>query len=97
MNIQVILTVTVLLTLALAVGAPTIASAQYFNNITNPKTLEEVMKLQEYTVSVSPPNDQPDPHFTFIGIMIGTFISLGIIAAVFFIKGRSGKYAAVGR
>ena len=95
MNIQVILTVTVLLTLVLAVGAPTIASAQYFSNITNPKTLEEVMKLQEYTVSVSPPNDQHDPHFMFIGIMIGA--SLGIIAAVFFIKGRSGKYAAVGR
>ena len=95
MNIQVILTVTVLLTLALAVGAPTIASAQVLG--TDPKTLEEVLKLQEYTISVSPPNDQPDPHFMFIGIMIVTFIGLGIIAAVFFIKGRSGKYTTIGR
>ena len=88
MNIQVILTVTMLLTLA--VDAPTIASAQGFSNY----TLEEAMKLLEYIVSVSPPNDQPDPYFM---ILVGTFIGLGIIATVFFIKRRSGKYAAVGR
>ena len=97
MNIQVILTVTVLLTLVLAVGAPTIASAQDFSNGTGPKTFEEALKLQKHTISVSPPNGQPDSHFMFIGIMIVAFIGLGIIAAVFFIKGRSGKYATVGR
>ena len=85
----------ILLTLALvAVDAPVIASAQDFSNGTGPKTFEEALKLQKHTISVSPPNGQPDSHFMFIGIMIVAFIGLGIIAAVFFIKGRSGKYAA---
>ena len=84
-----ILTVTALLTLALVMDAPTIASAQDPSNGTGPKTLEEALKLGEYTVSVPYQNDQSAPYFM---ILVVTLIGLGIISTVFFIKGRSGKY-----
>ena len=58
-------------------------------NGTGPKTLEEALKFGEYTVSVPYQNDQSAPYFM---ILVGAFIGLGVTAAVFFIKGRSGKY-----
>ena len=102
MNIQVILTVTVLLTLTLTAGAPTIVSAQYFGNMsaggeTGVRTLEEALKIQEGRVPVSQYGNlysEPPPH-SMLALMVTAL--LGGIATIFFIKGRSGKYAAVGR
>ena len=104
MNIQVILTVTVLLTLTLAAGAPTIASAQYFGGShagenTGAHTLEEVLRIQSSRVTSEEfqgcgPVLAPGPNSALM--IIGTTL-LGGIGAVFFIKGRSGKYAAIGR
>lgn len=102
MNIQAILTVTVLLTLAVAAGARTIVSAQYFCNMgvggeTGVRTLEEALRIQEGRVPVSQyrgPVLEPPPHSMLV-LMVTAL--LGGIAAIFFIKGRSGKYAAIGR
>ena len=104
MNILV-LTVAVLLTFALvAVGAPAIASAQYLGNAGTGKvdasTLEEVLKIKSDQVQLvndikySTWNFYPHPP------QLGTFVivgaAVGSVAAVFFIKGRSGRYAAMG-
>ena len=105
MNIQVILTVTVLLTLTLAAGAPTIASAQYLGNTgvggeTGANTLEEVLRIKSEQVNIAwpPPDGGPilePPSHRMLVFMVAAL--LGGIATIFFIKGRSGKYAAIGR
>ena len=109
MNIQIILTVTALLTLVLAAGAPTIASAQYVGNMNvdekiGANTLEEVLKIKSEQVKStwptadhpwpSPPS--PDDYRNHVLVFMGTIL-LGGIAAIFLIRGRSGRYAAVGR
>ena len=106
MNIQVILTVTVLLTLTLAAGVPTIASAQYYqepyiDEKTGANTLEEVLKIKREQVKIAWPVSQydgpmlePPPHRMLV-FMVAAL--LGGIGAIFFIKGRSGKYAAIGK
>ena len=104
MNIQVILTV--LLTLVLATGAPTIVAAQYYSENASAQdysgmTLEEALEIQSARISFEGPRSQNDytsiafyPHHMLV-IMVP--VLLGGIAAIFFIKGRSDKYAAVGR
>ena len=104
MNIQVILTVTMLLTLTLAAGVPTIASAPYLGNVdvgeeAGANILEEVLRIQSSRVTSEEfqgcgPVLAPGPNSALM--IIGTTL-LGGIGAVFFIKGRSGKYAAIGR
>ena len=107
MNIQVILTVAVLLTLVLATGAPTIASAQYYSDTyidekTGAMTLEEALKIQSGQVAlagstqsqVCSPALALSPNSALM--IIGTTL-LGGIGAIFFINGRSGKCAAIGR
>ena len=102
---NLVLTVAVLLTFALmATGVPAIASAQYFGNDgagkVDASTLEEVLKIKSDQVQLvndikySTWNFYPHPP------QLGTFVivgaAVGSVAAVFFIKGRSGRYAAMG-
>ena len=107
MNIQVILTVTVLLTLALAAGVPTIASAPYLGNTgvggeTGANTLEEVLKIKNDQVRSTcwTPGDsfcRANLDSGSVGMLVVGTIFLSSIGTAFFIKGRSGKYAAIGR
>ena len=96
MNIQVILTVTVLLTLAVAAGARTIASAQYFGNMgvggeTGANTLEEVLKIKSEQVNIVWPTPgegpilEPPPHRMLVFMVTAL---LGGIAAIFFHQGK---------
>lgn len=99
-----VLTITVLLAFALvATGAPAIASAQYLGNAgagdgTGNLTLEEALELQRERVGgpivgihhSGPSVPQPD-----IGMYIIMGAVFGSVSAVFFIKGRSGRYAAI--
>ena len=110
MNVQVILTATVLLTLTLAAGVPTIASMPYLGNVgidgeTGANTLEEVLKIKSEQVILvdSIKHQSPGvgtillPDAAPIGKLMILGVLFGIIAAVFFIRGRSGKYAAIGK
>ena len=100
-----ILTVTVLLTFTLvATGAPTSASAQYLGNDgagkVDASTLEEVLKIKSDQVrlveSIKYPTWNPYPHHPQLGTFVIVGAAVGSVAAVFFIKGRSGRYAAMG-
>ena len=110
MNVQVILTATALLTLTLAAGVPTIASVPYLGNVgidgeTGANTLEEVLKIKSEQVILVDSIKYQHPGVGTVlpthGVPIDAFMILsalfGIIAAVFFIRGRSGKYATVRR
>ena len=93
-----------LLTLALvAVGAPVIASAQYFSGTyveekIGANTLEEVLMIKRNQVNTAwpaPHYDGPIPEPPLHRAVVITVASLlGGIATIFFISGRSGKYAA---
>lgn len=106
-----VLTVTVLLAFALvATGAPASVSAQYLGNDgagkVDASTLEEVLKIKSDQVenaelekypptpgsgTIPLPHPAPFSVFVFIGIVVG------IAATVFFVKGRTGRYAAMGK
>ena len=95
-----VLTVTVLLTFALvAAGAPAIASAQYLGGGTPNQSENGFIDEREYTVSnpyisnkeTVVPSLVPLITLWVIGVAAG-----GIVLA-FFIKGRSGRHATVGK
>ena len=84
------------------------AFAQYFGNVgsegeTGKRTLEEALKIQQARVAAvqaNPGAGSGTPYLSADSVVGATLISAAIfggIAALFFIKGRSGKYAAMGR
>ncbi len=100
-----VLTVTVILTFALvATGAPAIASAQYLGNDgagkVDASTLEEVLKIKSDQVrlveDMKYPTWNPYPHHPQLGTFVIAGAAVGGVTAVFLIKGRSGRYAAMG-
>ena len=105
MNAKIILTATILLTLALvAAGVPTIASAQYLGNVgaggeTGANTLEEMLKIKSDQVKLADEIKYgqiiPDRASPGMVMIVGALV--GCVAAAFFIRGRSGKYAAARR
>lgn len=86
----------------------TIAFAQYMGNVgskgeTGEYTLEEALEIQRRRIEAAeanPASGSGTPYLDASGVIGASVISAAVfggIAAAFFIRGRSGKYAAMGR
>ncbi len=84
------------------------AYAQYMGNVgsegeTGAYTLEEALEIQRRRVeaaAANPASGSGTPYLDASGVVGASVIAgavFGGIAAAFFIRGRSGKYAAMGR
>jgi len=93
---------------SVAYGTAGIAYAQYMGNVgsggeTGIGTLEEQLKLAKAKVdaaAANPGTGSGTPYLDASGVIGASIISLAVfggISLVFFVRGRSGKYAAVGR
>ena len=91
-----------------AIGAAGVAFAQYMGNVgqggeTGQYTLEEALELQRRRIEAAeanPASGSGTPYLDAGGIVGASVIAgavFGGIAGAFFLKGRSGKYAAMGR
>ena len=89
-------------------GASSVAFAQYMGNVgqsgeTGKYTLEEALEIQQRRIEVAnanPASGSGTPYLDASGVGGAAVISAAVfggIAAAFFIRGRSGKYAAMGR
>ncbi|HUU49098.1 MAG TPA: hypothetical protein VMW55_10015 [Nitrosopumilaceae archaeon] len=89
-------------------GASSLAFAQYMGNVgsdgeTGSYTLEEALEIQKRRVEAAkanPASGSGTPYLDANGVGGAAVISAAVfggIAGAFFIKGRSGKYAAMGR
>ena len=85
-----------------------IAFAQYMGNVgnegqTGAYTLEEALEIQRRRIEAAeanPASGSGTPYLDASGVVGASVIAgavFGGIAAAFFIRGRSGKYAAMGR
>lgn len=92
----------------LSVGMTEAAFAQYMGNVdpagkTGKNTLEEALKLQRARVESAksnPSTGSGTPYLAADGVLGASAIAAAVfggIAAAFFIRGRSGRYAAQGR
>ena len=86
----------------------TIAFAQYMGNVgsggeTGAYTLEEALEIQRRRVEAAeanPASGSGTPYLDASGVVGASIIAgavFGGIATAFFVRGRSGKYAAMGR
>ena len=86
----------------------TVAFAQYMGNVgeggeTGAYTLEEALELQRRRIEAAeanPASGSGTPYLDATGVVGASIIAgavFGGIAGAFFIRGRSGKYAAMGR
>lgn len=87
---------------------PVVAFAQYMGNVgsegnTGQYTLEEALELQRRRIEsaeANPSSGSGTPYLDASGVVGASVIAgavFGGIAGAFFIRGRSGKYAAMGR
>ncbi len=109
MNHKVLLTASLMAVFVVGTfGASSVAFAQYMGNVgssgeTGTFTLEEALELQKRRVDAAeanPASGSGTPYLDAGGVGGAAAISAAIfggIAGAFFIKGRSGKYAAMGR
>ena len=109
MNTKVLLTASLIAVFAIGLYADdAMVFAQYFGNVgeqgeTGSHTLEEALKIQAERVASAEANPATGSGTPIIGAdgVIGASIIAGAvfggIAGAFFIRGRSGKYAAMGR
>ena len=109
MNTKVLLTATIFSVFFIgSIGAASVASAQYLGNVgdageTGQATLEEALKVQAARVvsaAENPGAGSGTPYLDANGVVGASVIAgavFGGIAGAFFIRGRSGKYAAMGR
>lgn len=109
MNTKMLLTATMLSVFFFgAMGAASIASAQYMGNVgaegeTGAHTLEEILDIQQKRVQSAkdnPSSGSGTPYLDANGVVGASVIAgavFGGIAGAFFLRGRSGKYAAMGR
>ena len=86
----------------------TVAFAQYMGNVgsegeTGAYTLEEALEIQRRRVEAAqanPASGSGTPYLDASGVVGASVIAgavFGGIATAFFVRGRSGKYAAMGR
>jgi hypothetical protein len=98
----------VILSVLLIPSVSDVAFAQYIGNVgengeTGKNTLEEALKLQRERVLMANQNPETGsgtPYLDASGVVGASVISAAVfggVAGLFFIKGRSGKYAAMGR
>lgn len=89
-------------------GTAAIAFAQYMGNVgsegqTGSYTLEEALEIQKRRIdsaTANPGAGSGTPYMDATGVVGAAIIAgavFGGVAGAFFIKGRSGKYAAMGR
>jgi len=109
MNTKILLTASLIAVFFLGTyGAATVAFAQYMGNVgdngqTGKYTLEEALELQKRRVDeakANPASGSGTPYLDANGVGGAAVIAgavFGGISAAFMIKGRSGKYAAMGR
>ena len=109
MNTKVLLTATMLAVFVVGtMGAASVAFAQYMGNVgdsgqTGTYTLEEALALQRSRIAsaeANPASGSGTPYLDADGVGGAAVIAgaiFGGIAGAFFLKGRSGKYAAIGR
>ncbi len=109
MNNKVVLTASLIAVFVIGTfGASSVAFAQYLGNVgtegqTGSFTLEEALELQKRRVesaAANPASGSGTPYLDASGVGGAAVISAAIfggISAAFFFKGRSGKYAAMGR
>jgi len=109
MNNKVVLTASLIAVFVIGTfGASSVAFAQYLGNVgsegqTGSFTLEEALELQKRRVesaAANPASGSGTPYLDASGVGGAAIISAAIfggISAAFFFKGRSGKYAAMGR
>ena len=91
-----------------AIGAASVAFAQYMGNVgsegqTGSYTLEEALEIQKRRIDAAeanPASGSGTPYLDASGVVGASVIAAAVfggIAGAFFIRGRSGKYAAMGR
>ncbi|MXX21413.1 MAG: hypothetical protein F4Y82_06055 [Cenarchaeum sp. SB0665_bin_23] len=109
MNTKVILSVAIMTVFMLGYyGVSSVAFAQYMGNVgsqgeTGQNTLEETLLLAERRIQAAqsnPSSGSGTPYLDASGVVGASVIAgavFGGIAAAFFVRARSGKYAAMGR
>ena len=109
MNTKVILSVAIMTVFMLGYyGASSVAFAQYMGNVgsqgeTGQNTLEEALLLAQRRIEAAesnPSSGSGTPYLDAGGVVGASIIAgavFGGIAAAFFVRARSGKYAAMGR
>ena len=109
MNTKIVLTATMLSVFLFgAMGAASIAFAQYMGNVgedgeTGKHTLEEALDIQRSRIELvnsNPASGSGTPYLDAGGVVGASIIAgavFGGIAGAFFLRSRSGKYAAMGR
>ncbi|CAI9831580.1 conserved exported hypothetical protein [Nitrosopumilaceae archaeon] len=91
-----------------AVGSAGTAFAAYLGNVgaggeTGQNTLEEILEIQQRRIQAvqdNPGAGSGTPYLDADGVVGATVISAAVfggIAGALFLRGRSGKYAAMGR
>jgi hypothetical protein len=109
MNTKILLAASLIAVFAIGCYADNIvAFAQYMGNVgdkgqTGTYTLEEALKLQRSRIDsakANPGSGSGTPYLDAGGVVGAAVIAgavFGGVAGAFFIRGRSGKYAAMGR
>ena len=109
MNTKVLLTATMLAVFFFGtIGVTSVAYAQYMGNVgdqgeTGSYTLEEALEIQKRRIEAAeanPASGSGTPYLDADGVVGAAIISAAVfggIAGALLIKGRSGKYAAMGR
>lgn len=109
MNSKVLLAAIMLSVVFLgSAGSVTVAFAQYLGNVgddgtTGKQTLEEILAIQAArieAVNANPGAGSGTPYLSVDGVVGAAVISAAVfggIAGALLLRGRSGKYAAMGR
>jgi len=109
MNTKILLAASLIAVFAIGYYAENaIAFAQYMGNVgsegeTGTYTLEEALELQRRRIEsaqANPASGSGTPYLDANGVVGASVIAAAVfggVAAAFFIRGRSGKYAAMGR
>ena len=109
MNKKILLTASLIAVFTIGYYAESaVAFAQYMGNVgsegaTGSYTSEEALELQRRRIEsaeANPATGSGTPYLDASGVVGATVIAAAVfggIAGAFFIRGRSGKYAAMGR
>jgi hypothetical protein len=109
MNTKILLTASLIAVFTIGLYAESaVAFAQYMGNVgsegqTGSYTLEEALEIQTRRIAAAeanPSSGSGTPYLDASGVVGAAVIAgavFGGIAGAFFLRGRSGKYAAMGR